>query len=232
MLPPSCSPVNVGVYFCKTMDIYWGGAALFKLKGKTATIIIDPFDPEMTGLKLPKELEASACLITHSHHDHSNSQALTGNPVIIDGPGEYEVGGVAITGISSFHDASNGAERGKNTIYHIYMDGLNIVHLGDLGQTSLTQEQESEIGLTDILLIPVGGVYTIDAKAAAGVIAQLEPRVIIPMHYGLPGMKYQLDPVDNFLKEMAVENTTPQPKFSITKDKLPEEPQVFLLSKI
>lgn len=217
-------------YYTQAMDIYWGGQALFKLKGKTSTVIIDPFSLE-TGLKLPKDLQADSCLITHSHPDHNNPSALTGDPVVISGPGEYEVKGVAVTGVASFHDASSGSERGKNTIYHIYMDGLNIVHLGDLGQPELTEEQVDEIGITDVLLIPVGGVYTITAKEAPSIISQLEPRIVIPMHYKIDGLKYELEGVENFLKEMGAENVVPAPKLSITKDKLPEETQVVVLSK-
>src|SRR3989338_9583763 len=146
-------------------------------------------------------------------------------------PGEYEIAGVVITGIKSFNDNSEGSERGSNTIFHMLFDNLNIVHLGDLGQVKLTEEQVAQIGETDILLIPVGSVYTIDAKAASDIISQLEPKIIIPMHYKTEGLKFELEPIDNFLKEMGAEGALPQPKLSITKEKLPEEPQVVVLSK-
>lgn len=212
------------------MDIYWYGQALFKLKGKTATAVIDPYDPAFVGLKLPKDLAADIALSTHSHGDHNNIVAVTGSPIAITGPGEYDVKGVAISGIGVFHDKSNGSERGKNTVYNLNIDNLNIVHLGDLGH-QLTQEQLEEIGNCDILLIPVGGVYTIDAKDASEVVAQLEPRIIIPMHYLTEGLKFELDPVEKFLKEMGAENVEVVPKLTITKDKLPDEPQVVVLSK-
>ena len=214
------------------MDIYWYGQACFKLKGKNTTVIIDPFDPEFTGLKVPKEFEADIVLKTHDHKDHNNVSAVGGSPRIFEGPGEYESKGVGVTGISSFHDDSEGSERGLNTIFNVIIDGLNVVHLGDLGQSSLTEEQVTEIDTTDVLLIPVGSIYTIDAKAAAGIVSQLEPKIIIPMHYGgVPGLKFPLDPVDKFLKEMGAESTTPIAKLSISKDKLPEEPQAIVLSK-
>lgn len=213
------------------MDIYFVGHACFKLKGKNATVVIDPYSPEI-GLKLPKDLEADIVLETHSHPDHNNVDATTGNPMLFSGAGEYEVKGAVITGVKSDHDDKDGMERGQNTIYHIFMDGLNIVHLGDLGQKELTETQLQEIGETDILLIPVGGVYTIDGKGAAGIISQLEPKVIIPMHYLLPGLKYELLPVENFLKEMGAEGVEIQPKLSITKDKLPDEPQVMVLKPL
>lgn len=218
------------------MDIYWLGQACFKLKGKNATVLIDPYDPEFTGLKLPKELSADTVLITHAHKDHNNSEAATktpsgGTPMVFSEPGEYEVGGVVITGIDSFHDESGGSERGKNIIFHLLFDNLNIVHLGDLGQSKLTEEQLTQIGEVDILLIPVGSVYTINAKAAADIVSQLESKIIIPMHYKVEGLKFELEEVDNFLKEMGAEGVIAQQKLSITKDKLPEEPQVVVLSK-
>jgi L-ascorbate metabolism protein UlaG (beta-lactamase superfamily) len=213
------------------MEIFWGGQALFRLKGKSATAIIDPFDPTMLGIKLPKDMQADIVLKTHDHGDHNNIAAVTGEPVVIAGPGEYEIKGVAIIGVTVFHDDKQGAERGKNTVYNLYMDGLNIVHLGDIGDV-LTQSQIEEIGTCDILMIPVGSVFTIDAKKATEIIAQLEPRIVIPMHYGgLEGLKPPLEPVTNFLKEVGHENLEPQPKLSITRDKLPEEMQVVLLAK-
>ncbi len=217
------------------MDIYWGGQALFKIKGKNATVVLDPFDPDMVGLKLPKDLTADVVLISHDHKDHNNFSAISDEEgkqaMKFSEPGEYEVKGVVISGISSFHDNSSGTERGINTIFHLMFDNLNIVHLGDLGQTTLSEQQLNQIGEVDILLTPVGGVYTIDGKIASDIVVQLEPKIIIPMHYGIEGLKFELDPVDKFLKEMGVEGVTPVPKLSISKDKLPEEPQVVILSK-
>lgn len=212
------------------MDITWYGQACFKIKGKSTSIVIDPFDPEFTGLKMPKEFESRIVLSTHSHKDHGNIQGISGSPLIINGPGDYEAFGVSITGVETYHDAVSGAERGKNTLYHILIDGINIVHLGDLGHL-LTEEQTSNIDSTDILLIPVGGVYTINAESAAKVVAQLEPKIVIPMHYLLPGLKFDLATVEQFLKEMGAESVEPVSKLSITKDKLPEETTVVLLNK-
>lgn len=217
------------------MDIVWGGQALFKLKGKNATVIIDPFSSEFTGLKLPKDLVANAVLVSHEHEDHNNAGAVInssgGKPMVFKEPGEYEVSSVVITGVDAFHDDSNGSQRGKDTIFHLMFDNLNIVHLGDLGQSKLSEEQLTQIGGVDILLIPVGSVYTIDGKLAAGIVAQLEPKIIIPMHYKIEGLKFDLEGVDKFLKEMGAEGVIPIPKLSISKEKLPEEPQVILLAK-
>ncbi len=217
------------------MDIYWGGQALFRLKGKNATVIIDPYDPNFTGLRLPKDLTADVVLSSHAHEDHNFANVVKSpsgdKPRVFNSPGEYEVGGVVITGIPSFHDDSQGSERGKNTIFHLMFDRLNIVHLGDLGQSKLTEEQLTQIGEVDILLVPVGGIYTIDSKASANIVSQLEPGIIIPMHYRIEGLKFELAGIEEFLKEMGAEGVTPQPKLSITKEKLPEEPQVILLTK-
>lgn len=212
------------------MDIYWYGQSCFKIKGKTATVIIDPFDPEFTGLKLPKDLEAEVVLVTHNHKDHNFTENIKGDPLIIAGPGEYEKAGVSVAGIQTFHDKSSGKDRGVNTIYHLIVDGINIVHLGDLGH-KLTEEQSSAIDTTDILMIPVGGTYTINAEEASEIVSELEPRIVIPMHYALPEGKTDLLGVEPFLKEMGAENMEPAPKLSITKDKLPEETTVVLLSK-
>lgn len=213
------------------MDINWYGQSCFRIKGKSATVAADPFTPEATGLKFPKELEAQVVLLSHQHTDHNNAEPVKGDPLIISGPGEYEVSGINIVGVGSFHDNVQGAERGKNTLYHFQIDGINVLHLGDLGH-ELTEEQLSQLpGDTDILMVPVGGVYTIDAEVAAKVVAQIEPKIVIPMHFKLPELKADLQGVEPFLKEMGAESAQPQPKLTITKDKLPEETQVVLLSK-
>lgn len=212
------------------MDIYWYGQSFFKIKGKTTTLFVDPFGPEFTGLRLPKDMQGDLKLSTHSHEDHNNLGAITGDPVRIEGPGEYEAKGVTVVGLSVYHDKAKGAERGRNTIYNIEVDGLHIVHLGDLGHI-LSDTEVEDVGLCDILMVPVGGVYTIDAKEASEVVAQLEPKVIIPMHFFLDGLKFQLGPLDPFLKEMGVEDYEALNKLVITKDKLPDEPKVVVLNR-
>ncbi len=217
------------------MDIYWLGQAAVKLKGKNATILIDPYDPQMVGLKLPKDMSADMVLVTHGHPDHNFTSVTTGinneKPMVFTEPGEYEIAGVVVTGVSSFHDDSNGSERGINTIFQLMIDRLNLVHLGDLGQHELTEAQIAQIGEVDILFVPVGGKYTIDGKGAASIVSQLEPKITIPIHYKIEGSKIELDGVEAFLKEMGAEGAVPQPKLSISKDKLPEEPQVVVLTK-
>lgn len=214
------------------MDIYPLGHSSFRIKGKTATVVLDPFDPKMVGLKLPKVEGADLITISHGHEDHNNSAAVGGEPFVISGPGEYEVKGITVIGVPSFHDDNKGADRGTNTIYVYTIDGVRICHLGDLGH-KLTDDQVDEIGSVDILLIPVGGHFTISAKVAAEVVAQIEPTIVIPMHYQRAGLAAdlakELTPVADFLKEMGAEGVTAEAKLTTSKDKLPENTTVVVL---
>lgn len=208
------------------MDINYLGHSCFKIKGKNATVITDPFPPDL-GYSLGKP---TARIVTVSHSDpgHSYVKGVGGEPHLINGPGEYEIAGVLIIGIATFHDKERGKKKGKNTIYLMEIDEISVCHLGDLGHV-LTSEQVEEIDNVDVLLLPVGGVSTINASLAAEVVRQLEPKVIIPMHYKTPLLKRELEPVDRFLKEIGAKQTEPQPKASFTKTTLPTTAQVFLL---
>lgn len=207
------------------MDITYLGHSSFKLKGKGASVVTDPYSNE-TGLKYPK-VEADIVTISHEHPDHNNFKGVGGEPKIINGAGEYEIGGVSIFGVPSYHDEKGGEERGRNTIYVINVDGVNVCHLGDLGH-KLTSTELDEIGTVDVLLIPVGGVYTIDAAGAVEVVSQLESSVVIPMHYKTAGLKYELGAVEDFLKEIGTEPLK-DVKFTVTPMTLPETMQVVVL---
>lgn len=208
------------------MDINWLGHSCFQLKGKQASIITDPFPPDL-GYALGKPA-ADIVTVSHQHHSHCYDKGIGGDPRVIAGPGEYEIKGVLIIGIASFHDADEGKIKGKNTIYLIELDGITVCHLGDLGHV-LTTEQVEEVDDVDVLLLPVGGGSTLNAATAAEVIRQIEPKVVIPMHYKTPVIKRELAPVDNFLKEMGIERPTSQPKLSFNPSSLPPSTQVFLL---
>lgn len=206
--------------------ITWAGQSCFQIsvsngKDHSADIVIDPFD-EKIGLKVPN-FSADILLVTHGHADHKNTDAIKGKPFLIESPGEYEVGGVFVLGIHSFHDDANGKERGANTIYKIEAEDMKICHLGDFGQKQLTDEQLEQIGQVDILMIPVGGTFTIDSSGAQRVIGQIEPKIVIPMHYSLPKLAVDLDGVDKFLKAMGKKEIEPQDKLVIKASALPKE---------
>ena len=203
------------------------GLSCFRIRGSQAIIITDPFPPE-SGYTLGKQT-ADIVTISHAHTSHNYVQGVSGPPRVVKGPGEYEISGVLILGVNSYHDAVKGQSRGKNTIYLFEIDGVTICHLGDIGHV-IDDKSLEEIGKVDILMLPVGGVTTITAAMAAETIRKIEPKIVLPMHYQTPGSKLELDPVDAFLKEMAQPVTEPKPKLNINKNNLPLTMQVVVLS--
>lgn len=203
------------------MVITWLGQACFKIQSGDLTVVIDPFSKEI-GLTPPR-FKSDVVLVTHDHYDHSNAESLTGEPFIIKGPGEYETKGVYVQGIETFHDNAKGKEHGMNTAYKIEMEEIQIAHLGDFGESEMRDETIEELGDVDVLLIPVGGKYTIDSEAAAKVVKQIEPRYVIPMHYKIPGLKIGLDGVEAFLKEMGATKAEIQEKLVLKKKDLAED---------
>lgn len=212
------------------MKISFLGHSSFKVETKGTTVVIDPFNSNKIDLPFPK-VGAGLVLSSHDHFDHNAINAVTGEPFVIDAPGEYEVGGIRVRGFKTFHDDKGGKERGKNTIYLFQIEGVSLCHLGDLGHL-LGEKVVGEIGELDVLFIPVGGVYTIDAEQAVKVVAQLEPKYIIPMHYRIKEMGKSFDdlqPVSSFLEEMGVEKVEPKDELSVSKTSLPDEPEVIVL---
>ena len=213
------------------MDITYLGHSSFKIKGKTGSVITDPYDSAI-GLKFTKS-EADIVTISHHHSDHDKVEGVEGYKKIVDGPGEYEILGISIIGIPSFHDDKKGEERGKNTIYVFELDGLRICHLGDVGH-ALSQGIIDDIGTVDVLMIPVGGHYTIGPEQAVSIVQAIEPSIVIPMHFKAPGMNESfndLSELDVFLKTLSspVENL---PKLSLLKEALSEqELRVCVLEK-
>lgn len=216
------------------MNITWYGQSCFQVsssqgKNNHVSIIIDPFGEDI-GLKLPRKLEADIVLVSHDHFDHNNIKAVSDSPLVIKGPGEYEIKGVFVQGIPGFHDNSQGAERGNVTIYTIEAEGMRICHLGDLGQKELSSDQLDRIGEVDILMIPVGGIYTIDADEAIKIMAQIEPKITIPIHYQIPKLKIKLGGIDKFLKALGIKSLEPLSKLSIRKkDISSEEAKIIVL---
>jgi len=209
------------------MEISWLGHSCFRIRGSHATIITDPYPPSL-GYSLGKPT-ARIVTVSHQHPGHSYVQGVGGEPKPVSGPGEYEISGVLIIGIATFHDRERGRRRGKNTVYLIEVDNLAVCHLGDLGHV-LTSEQVEELGDVDVLLLPVGGVSTINAPMAAEVVRQLEPKVVVPMHYKTEALNWELEPVERFLKEIGMERVVSQPKLSFARSSLPASTQVFLLN--
>ncbi len=206
------------------MDITYLGHSSFKIKTKTATVITDPFDSQMVGIKFPGA-EGEIVTVSHKHSDHNAVEKVSGVQKVVEGPGEYEIKGVSIIGYPSFHDGKQGEERGKNTIYVFEADGLRIVHLGDLGH-ALSDELVNEIGAVDILMIPVGGIFTLGPKEAVEVANKIDPYFIIPMHYKVPGMNEAnftgLMEKEAFLKEIG-KTVEVLPKLSIKNSDIIEE---------
>lgn len=198
------------------MVITWYGHSCFKIQSGDFVIVTDPFDKSI-GL-IPPRFKADIVMISHNHYDHANKETIPEEGrFLIEGPGEYEIKGVFIKGIETFHDKENGKERGLNTAYAINIEGIKICHLGDFGEEKLSPEILEQIGNVDILMIPVGGVYTIDSREASKIVNQIEPKIVIPMHYKMPNLKIKLEPVDLFLKEMGAVDKKPQDKLTIKK---------------
>ncbi len=201
------------------------GHSCFRIRGNQAVIITDPFPPD-SGYTLGKQ---TADIVTVSHQDpsHSYVDGVTGAHVI-KSPGEYEIAGVLVLGVGTYHDSVKGQAKGKNTVYLMEVDGVSICHLGDIGH-QLTDEQLEELGHVDILMIPVGGVSTLNASMAAQLIRKIEPKMVIPMHYKTDKTKRDLEPVENFIKEMGTLMVEPKPKLSVTKTTLPLTLQITVL---
>ena len=207
-------------------EIVWLGHACFRLKSKDATIITDPYDKSL-GLGTPGQ-KADVVTISHDHPHHNAVSTVKGDPMVINGPGEFEVRGVFITGVWSFADDDGGKARGRNTIFLFHMDDLIVCHLGSLGATLKPQQLEA-IGDVHVLLVPVGGNASLTASKASEVISQVEPRVVIPMHYSIGRENLPLDNLDKFTKEMGLKDIVPQEKFSMKASDLGETTQVVIL---
>ncbi|MCR3884382.1 MAG: MBL fold metallo-hydrolase [Methanothrix sp.] len=210
------------------LKIRWLGHSCFRIEdGSGKVVVTDPFD-EAVGYPLPR-IRADAVTVSHDHHDHNNVEALQGRPAVVKGPGEKEAAGIRFEGFQTYHDEEKGELRGDNTIFCFEMDGVRICHLGDLGHL-LSEEDAAALGEVDVLMIPVGGVYTIDAGGAKEVVGQIKPKVVIPMHFMTPALTFKVDPPDRFLSGQKVER--PATTFEVSKERLAEEvdgPLIVLL---
>jgi L-ascorbate metabolism protein UlaG (beta-lactamase superfamily) len=218
------------------MEIKYLGHSSFLIKSKTAKVVTDPYDSEMLGMKFPKT-EADIITVSHHHHDHDRVDAVslapTGTaPLIIDMPGEFEKLGIRIFGYRSYHDDKNGEERGENILYKIDVEGISVLHCGDLGYVPDDNFLDN-IGDVDILLVPTGGFYTIDSNQATELVKKIEPSIVIPMHYNHDKLNQKnfdkLSPVEEFTKKFGIEKPVPQPKLVYKREEGEEEMKVVVL---
>jgi L-ascorbate metabolism protein UlaG (beta-lactamase superfamily) len=212
------------------MEIKYAGHASFQIKTKDAKIVMDPFNPTI-GLKYPKT-EASIVTISHHHPDHDFVSVVGGNPLIIDWPGEFEKDKVRIFGHKSFHDKVKGAERGENILYKLEIEGISLLHCGDLGVIP-DDSFIDDIGEVDVLFVPTGGVYTIDSVEAVKLIKKIEPVLVIPMHYNNPKLNQEqfgkLEPVESFIQKLGATPSEPVQKLVLRKEDLSEEMKVQVM---
>jgi L-ascorbate metabolism protein UlaG (beta-lactamase superfamily) len=207
------------------MEIHWLGHSFFRLRGREATVAIDPIFK-----KSAAKVAADIVLVSHEHDGHNGREAVSGTPRYVTRPGEYEIKGVSIVGVQTAHDNESGRRRGANTAWIVQLEDLRVCHLGDIGHT-LTEQQREAIGDVDILLVPVGGHNTINAVQATELVTSLEPKIVIPMHYGTGDEEESaLAPVDHFLREQGVRSAEAQPRLQVTKASLPEETTVVVLA--
>ncbi|HET9495517.1 MAG TPA: MBL fold metallo-hydrolase [Chloroflexia bacterium] len=207
-------------------EITWLGHACFRLKGKDATIITDPYDRSL-GLGTLNQ-KADIVTISHEHAHHNTLSGIKGEPFVVRGPGEYEVRGVFITGVWTFADNEGGKERGRNNVFLFHLDDLVVCHLGSLGHT-LNSHQIEALGDVDVLMVPVGGNTSLTATKATEVISQLEPKVVIPMHYGTGREQVTLDTLEKFMKEMGLKEWEARDKLTLRSSDLGETTQVMVL---
>jgi L-ascorbate metabolism protein UlaG (beta-lactamase superfamily) len=208
------------------MEILHLGHSSFKLIGKNVTIVTDPFESDWVGIPFPKT-EANVVTISHEQHgDHNNRAGVKGEFICFDSPGEYEIKTAEIRGIPGCHDDKDGSERGDNTIFTYEVDGIKICHLGDQGK-DLSSDQLDKVDGVDILMVPVGGKDTIDYKAAAKVVSEIEPKIVLPMHYKV-GKLTELDDLDKFIKEVGIDPKKAD-RLKIQKKDLPEAMEVWVI---
>jgi L-ascorbate metabolism protein UlaG (beta-lactamase superfamily) len=211
------------------MRIKWLGHACFLITSKGGLRVIT--DPYAVGGGInysPIKEPADIVLVSHDHDDHSNVSTVQGKPELVKGSGTKTVKGIACKGVATSHDTSQGQQRGINTVFCFTIDGLNLCHLGDLGHI-LSPGQVTEVGAVDILLVPVGGFFTIDASVAGQVCDQLKPRIAIPMHFKTPKCAYPIAGVEEFLKGKKAVRKVAGSEVEFERDKLPTATEIVLL---
>jgi L-ascorbate metabolism protein UlaG (beta-lactamase superfamily) len=195
-------------------EIRWFGHACVHIRAREASIMMDPV-PRSKGFRYNKQ-RAEIVTLSHDHPGHTATDMVSSEFRLINGPGEYEISDVFITGIRTYHDNERGAVHGRNTVYVVDVEGVSICHLGDLAH-ELTDEQAEAIESIDVLLAPVGGGPGLDAARAVAVVNQIEPAVVVPIQYRTPYGDQDLDEVERFLHEMGVSDVTPEEKLVVRR---------------
>lgn len=206
------------------IKVQWLGHSCFLFTSQYRRLLTDPFD-DSVGYPLPK-VDVDYVTVSHQHHDHNAVGVLPGRPTVIEGNGSYELTGLFATGIATFHDHEQGRKRGTNTVFILKWDGLRICHMGDLGHL-LSPSQVAEVGTVDILCIPVGGFYTIDAIEAVETVRSLAPAVVLPMHYKTDFIQYPIAPVLEFTKHF--QNVEYLPSLQISSPLAKRGPRIVVL---
>ena len=213
------------------MEIVWYGHSCFRfIERGMAAIVTDPFDSDVIGYEALK-LRADIVTVSHDAPGHNFMNAVKGAMHKLTGPGEYEIGGVFITGVQTDINHKKGAEQLRNTLFLFDFDGLTIAHLGDLSQVPSQSEVEA-LGTVNVALVPVGSGNGLNAAKAAEVISLLEPNIVIPMHFAIDGGKLELDPLSKFLKEMGLATHETVPSLKLTRSGLPDETKVVVLDAV
>jgi L-ascorbate metabolism protein UlaG (beta-lactamase superfamily) len=216
------------------VDITWLGHACFRLRGRDVAILTDPYEGTDWGYP-PLTTSANVVTVSNSHPHHAGLSGVDGEPRVLSGPGEYEIGGALIWGVRTSRRANGTGPNGsaKNTAFVIQLEELTVCHLGDLAAAPLTAEELTRIKDSDVLLVPVGGHCTINAAQAAEVVAQVEPKVIVPMHYATEETRgrVDLDEIERFCRELGATDTSPRGRLNVTAASLPSEPTVVLLER-
>jgi L-ascorbate metabolism protein UlaG (beta-lactamase superfamily) len=209
-------------------ELTWLGHACFRLRGKEAVLLMDPVGRHL-GYDMSKT-RADIVTVSHQHPGHNHVEGVRGDFTTIDGPGEYEIKDVFITGVRTYHDGERGAVHGHNTVYTVHLDDIVVCHLGDLGHT-LSSDQLEQIGDVDVLLVPAGG-GSLSATKAAEVISQIEPGLVVPMHYATtPEAAVDgLETIDKFSREMGLHDPVGRDKLTVRKSDIPEQIQVVILN--
>lgn len=209
------------------MQICWLGHACFRIQRDDGQVLLtDPFD-ESVGYET--DFTADVVTVSHDHFDHNAVQLVKGDPEVVKGPGTHKAAGFVITGVASFHDDLGGSQRGSNTIFLIEADRLRLCHLGDLGH-ALSEEQVNQVGQVDVLLVPVGGTYTIDAAGADTVVEQLQPRVVVPMHFRTPAISLPIAGVEDFLEGKQKVRRLEGAYVEVSVNDLPAEREIIVLN--